>query len=231
MELIETLGIKEPKLNIGIDKRHKDKKLFYRIVAENSREKMTEMYILNMYFIKFFKENPKKIKEAYFDIQEKYGFNDESESAFEFIADAIKNLFFDYLIEEKLEEDILKDIKKSLCIPTSFNIKQTKSPFAIQREEENTTKDYIAVLYTSKESNLETRKNALNLQVHNAILKAGISDISNTVNVVKLSSNLMDILGFSETEKDIIKKKNGILRIQTTASNPTLRGAYEIINI
>ncbi len=231
MELIESLGIKEVKLSIGIDKRQKDKKLFYRLVAENSREKMTEMYILNIYFINFFKENPEKIKKAYLEVQEKYGFSDESKSAFSFIAETIKSLFFDYIIEKNLESDILKDIKKSLNVPTDFIVKQAKSPFAIQREKENTENDYIAVLYMLKESNLDSRKNALNLQVHNAILKAGTTSISNTINVVKLNSNLMDILGFSEVEKDIIKKKNGILRIQTTTSNPTLRGAYEIINI
>ena len=234
MDLIETLGIEDLRVEIFLDKRRKDKKKYYRITAKNSQEKADELYILNSYFISFLSSNAEEVQTAVKVAFKRFCIKDSDTKASKYILNTIKHLFYDYLLDNKIEDAILDDFHRSVNIPKKFCLINAKSPHALQETSEMAASKYILVLYILNTCDLDTKSRAIFLQVHRSIIQSGITEtnnISNTINIVKLSQRLLDIYNpLSMSCKNIILQNNGILRIQTRI-NPAVRGVYEIVNL
>jgi hypothetical protein len=231
MEIIKKLGLDDLEVIILIDKRKKNKQMEYRLSCSNSESKYVELFILNSYFVKFIKQNAEDIKIELYKIQNQFELDDDDTSGTSLFTQSIKSMFLTHISKQNIEDAIEAEIKNGKNIPTKFDIKENKSPFAIQRAEDNSISDYICVLHISKSSDLHQKKNLLFLQTHNAIAKSGVQSISKIINVSRIEDNMLDILGISNQGRDIIKSGGGILYIQSSTVNPKLRGMYEIVNV
>jgi len=231
MNLIKTLGIEDPEIVVKQDARKgKETSVSYKLVS-SSKEKYIELFVLNSYLVQFIKQKKEDIQIEFIKLQRQYGFSDDDTNATELLNQTLKNLFFKYLSDEKIEKEVLEELERHKEIPTSFLIVENKSAFAVQRTDANNSSDYICVLHISKESNLLEKKKLLFMQVHNAIAKANVKNISQTIYVSRVDDSMLDILGVSTLGREIIKNRGGILYVQSAETHPKLRGMFEISNI
>lgn len=235
MRFFDNIGLNNTEVVSYTDRRMKDSsKVRYRIVSENHEDKELELYFLNSYFLKFLKSDKALVERELRNVVEDFEYSETDERADGIIRNKILTMFHSYMTDDADNgESFISDLKESEKAPLEFDIFYPKTPFAVQRTQANLQNRYIVVVYTSKESEIDTskrNKKNLFLQIHTCLVKAKIYDVSPNVYINKLEPSTLSVLGISDYAKETIRNGNGIAFIQTTDKNPTLKGVYEIVN-
>jgi len=231
MDIIQELGIENLKIVSYYTKGTKTEKskLAFRVTADNPMQKYPELFILNAHFLKMQKKEAENIRIEFSKVQDRLDLEPNEKAELSFFEQSLRSLFLDYIYKKEIANEIKAELELHKCLPREFPIRNNKSPFGVQITEKNAKDDVTLALYTSKNSNLDSKKELLFSQVRTALIKSKVICATYTINLTKLENNMLDILSISAYGKDIIKEGGGILYVLT--HDKKLKGMYEIVNL
>ena len=216
LENIRIVGYKDEQLKEGL-----------AIISDNKNTEI-ELILLNQYFLSFLKKNEKEVSLKVREIIDNngIGLDDENFEEMKYVYFVILNDFLKYFKENHLKEPFQKKLKQASLIP-SFEIVYQKIAYGIQLHEKH-KEEHIAVLFASRNSQIDKNKSHLIKQVRTCIIKSEIFDIQPTIHINKIDNSTLDILNMATEGKKIIENGDAILYIQTVSNEPKLKGAFEL---